>query len=49
MQFKKIMMQRIEYMHSKDEPNLAHYYDRLDEILEYMESLTLEELGKYKL
>ncbi|MBR6042287.1 MAG: hypothetical protein IKP37_06600 [Paludibacteraceae bacterium] len=49
MQFKKIMMQRIEYMHSKDEPNLAHYYDRLDEILEYMESLTLEELEKCKL
>ena len=47
--FKKMILERIEFLHSRNEPNLAHYYDKLDEIISYMESLSIEELEKCKL
>jgi len=47
--FKKKVLERIEFLHSRNEPNLAHYYDKLDEIIAYMEGLSIEELENYKL
>lgn len=47
--FKEIVMTRIEFLHSREEPNLAFYYDRLDEIIGYMEGLTIEELKSCKI
>lgn len=47
--FKKMILERIEFLHGRNEPNLAHYYDKLDEIISYMESLSVEELEKCKL
>ncbi|MBO4529001.1 MAG: hypothetical protein J5767_00005, partial [Paludibacteraceae bacterium] len=47
--FKKKVLERIEFLHSRNEPNLAHYYDILDEIIAYMEGLSIEELENYKL
>lgn len=34
---KSKILERIEYMHGYNEPNIEHYYDRLDEIISYME------------
>ena len=47
--FKKMILERIEFLHSRNEPNLARYYDKLDEIIAYMEGLSIEELENYKL
>ena len=47
--FKEMILERIEFLHGRNEPNLAHYYDKLDEIISYMESLSIEELEKCKL
>ncbi len=47
--FKKMILERIEFLHGRNEPNLAHYYDNLGEIISYMESLSVEELEKCKL
>lgn len=47
--FKKMVLERIEFLHCRNEPNLAHYYDKLDEIIAYMESLSIEELENCKL
>ncbi len=47
--FKKMILERIEFLHGRNEPNLAHYYDKLDEIIAYMEGLSVEELENYKL
>ncbi len=47
--FKKKVLERIEFLHSRNEPNLARYYDKLDEIIAYMEGLSIEELENYKL
>lgn len=38
-ELKKILLNQIEFMHSRNEPNIAHYYDSLDEIFAYLESL----------
>ena len=35
---KNIILERVEWMHRRDEPNVAHYYDRMDEIISYMEN-----------
>ena len=35
---KKKVIERIEWMHGYNEPNVADYYDRLDEIISYMEN-----------
>lgn len=35
---KKKILERVEWMHGRDEPNVAHYYDRMDEIISYMEN-----------
>jgi hypothetical protein len=45
-EFKKIVLARIEFLHKMDEPNLAFYYDKLSEILSYMEGLSIENLSK---
>ncbi|MDE6646546.1 MAG: hypothetical protein K2K03_01720 [Prevotella sp.] len=34
---KKKILERVEWMHGRNEPNVAHYYDRMDEIISYME------------
>lgn len=47
--FKEIVMSRIELLHNREEPNLELYYDRLDEIIGYMEGLTIEELKSCKI
>lgn len=35
---KEIILKRVECMHSLGEPNVEHYYDKMDEILMYMEN-----------
>lgn len=35
---KNIILERVEWMHGRNEPNVEHYYDRMDEIISYMES-----------
>lgn len=35
---KKKILDRVEWMHSRQEPNIEHYYDRMDEIISYMEN-----------
>ena len=35
---KNKILERIEWMHGYNEPNLKYYYDRLDEIISYMEN-----------
>ena len=35
---KSKILERIEYMHGYNEPNIEHYYDRIDEIISYMEN-----------
>jgi hypothetical protein len=35
---KKKILERVEWMHRRDEPNVAHYYDKMDEIISYMEN-----------
>ena len=45
---KKIILSRIEFMRGRNEPNVAIYYDRLDEILEYLEGLTIDELYSFR-
>lgn len=35
---KNIILERVEWMHRRNEPNVAHYYDRMDEIITYMEN-----------
>ncbi len=32
------LLEHVEWMHSRNEPNVARYYDRLDEIISYMEN-----------
>lgn len=34
---KNKIIERVEWMHSRDEPNVEHYYNRMDEIISYME------------
>jgi hypothetical protein len=31
------ILERVEWMHGWNEPNVEHYYDRMDEIISYME------------
>jgi hypothetical protein len=35
---KEIILKRVEWMHNLGEPNVEHYYDKMDEILLYMEN-----------
>lgn len=35
---KKKILERVEWMHGREEPNIAYYYDRMDEIISYMEN-----------
>ena len=37
--FKEIMLKHADKMMERNEPNMAEYYNRLDEILSYMESI----------
>ena len=34
---KKIILERVEWMHSRGEPNIEHYYSKMEEIITYME------------
>ena len=34
---KKKILDRVEWMHSRNEPNIEYYYDKMDEIVSYME------------
>lgn len=36
---KNLILERVEWMHRRHEPNIAHYYDRMNEIISYMETL----------
>ena len=48
--FKKIMLKHADKMMECNEPNMAEYYNRLDEILSYMESIDFSQpLKKQKL
>ena len=38
---KKIIFERAAWMHSRNEPNIGYYYDRLDEIYDYLLSIDL--------
>lgn len=35
---KKKILERVEWMHGRNEPNVKLYYDRMDEIISYMEN-----------
>ena len=35
---KEKILARVEWMNSRHEPNIEHYYDRMDEIISYMEN-----------
>lgn len=35
---KKVILERAEEMNKRDEPNIIEYYDKLDEILFYLET-----------
>lgn len=35
---KEIVLKRVEWMHNLGEPNVEHYYDKMDDILFYMEN-----------
>ncbi len=37
-ELKAKLLEHVEWMHSRNEPNVARYYDRLDEIISYMEN-----------
>ena len=37
-ELKAKLLEHVEWMHSRKEPNVARYYDRLDEIISYMEN-----------
>ena len=37
-EFKSKILERVEWMHRRNEPNVEHYYDRMDEIISYMEN-----------
>ena len=39
---KRLHLKYAEEMHKRKEPNMEHYYERLDEILSYMEGLNLK-------
>ena len=37
-ELKTKILEHVEWMHGRNEPNVARYYDRLDEIISYMEN-----------
>lgn len=41
-ELKKIHLDQAKMMNDRNEPNIRHYYDRMDEILSYMENLDLK-------
>ena len=40
-QLKKILLDRVEFMYNRGEPNIKEYYEQLDEILSYLENTEL--------
>lgn len=47
--FKEMVLKRIEFLHERNEPNVADYYSKLDEIISFMESKSWDELKAFKL
>lgn len=40
-QLKNILLDRVEFMYNRGEPNIKEYYEQLDEILSYLENTEL--------
>lgn len=46
---KEIIIDRINFLNSRNEPNVAYYYDKIDDIFRYLESLSTTDLEKHKI
>lgn len=46
---KEIILDRIRFLNKREEPNVAYYYDKIDDILRYIESLSTTDLKNHKI
>lgn len=46
---KEIILDRIRFLNKREEPNVAYYYDKIDDILRYLESLSTTDLENHKI
>lgn len=46
---KEIILDRIEFLNNREEPNVAYYHDKIDDILRYLESLSTNDLENHKI
>lgn len=46
---KEIILDRIEFLYNREEPNVAYYHDKIDDILRYLESLSTTDLENHKI
>ncbi len=46
---KEIIIDRINFLNNRKEPNVAYYYDKIDDILRHLESLSTSDLENHKI